>query len=167
MVILDNKLNLISEYNKIKLVPFGEFLPFEKFFKKIGLKIVTHSSSKKINKDTDIYLVDSYGEASMFYKISNVTFLGGSLISHGGQNPLEPARLGNYIVYGPNIQNFKEVYTMLGNLNMSSKVNNVFNMQKIILKKIKYKQSRLLNQKLFSIGKKILIKNLFEIKKYI
>jgi 3-deoxy-D-manno-octulosonic-acid transferase len=70
-------------------------------------------------------------------------------------------------VYGPNIQNFKEVYTMLGNLNISSKVNNVFNMQKIILKKIKYKQSRLLNQKLFSIGKKILIKNLFEIKKYI
>ena len=40
MVVLDNNLNLISEYNKIKLVPFGEFLPFEKFFKKIGLKKV-------------------------------------------------------------------------------------------------------------------------------
>ncbi len=38
MVVLDNKLNLISEYNKIKLVPFGEFLPFENFFKKFGLK---------------------------------------------------------------------------------------------------------------------------------
>ena len=38
MVVLDNKLNLINEYNKIKLVPFGEFLPFEHFFKKIGLK---------------------------------------------------------------------------------------------------------------------------------
>ena len=38
MVILDNNLNLISEYNKIKLVPFGEFLPFETFFKKFGLK---------------------------------------------------------------------------------------------------------------------------------
>ena len=42
MVILDNKLNLISEYNKIKLVPFGEFLPFEKFFKKIGLKKISY-----------------------------------------------------------------------------------------------------------------------------
>jgi len=40
MVVLDNKLNLISEYNKIKLVPFGEFLPFENFFKKFGLKKV-------------------------------------------------------------------------------------------------------------------------------
>jgi len=38
MVVLDHKLNLISQYKKIKLVPFGEFLPFENFFKKIGLK---------------------------------------------------------------------------------------------------------------------------------
>ena len=41
MVVLDNKLNLLHEYNKNKLVPFGEFLPLEKFFKKIGLKKVT------------------------------------------------------------------------------------------------------------------------------
>jgi apolipoprotein N-acyltransferase len=42
MVVLDNKLNLINEYNKIKLVPFGEFLPFENFFKKIGLKKISY-----------------------------------------------------------------------------------------------------------------------------
>jgi len=42
LVVLDNNLNLINEYNKIKLVPFGEFLPFENFFKKIGLKKISY-----------------------------------------------------------------------------------------------------------------------------
>ena len=135
--------------------------------KKIGLNIVTRSSSKKINKNTDIYLVDTYGEASMFYELSNITFLGGSLVDHGGQNPLEPARLHNYILHGPNIQNFKEVYNLLKNLNMSTQVNSIYKMQKIIVKKIGYKQSRILNKKLFSIGEKIIKKNIFEINKYI
>ena len=74
--------------------------------KRLNLNIITHSSNVKLKKNTDIYLVDTYGEATKFYSLSNVTFLGGSLIKHGGQNPLEPARQGNYILTGPNVQNF-------------------------------------------------------------
>ena len=88
-------------------------------------------------------------------------------MSHGGQNPLEPARIGNYILHGPNIQNFKEVYNMLSKLNISSKVNNVFNMKKIVNKKIKYQQPLKASKKLNLIGNNILKKNLNEINKYL
>ena len=133
----------------------------------IGLKIITRSSKRKITKSTDIYIADTYGEASKFYGLSNITFVGGSLVSHGGQNPLEPARIGNYILHGPNIQNFKEVYNMLSKLNISSKINSVFNMKKIVNKKIKYKQPLKVSQKLNMIGNDILKKNLNEINKYL
>jgi 3-deoxy-D-manno-octulosonic-acid transferase len=138
--------------------------------KTLGLKIVKHSSSEKIRKDTDIYLVDTYGETSKFYKLSKVTFLGGSLnssIHHGGQNPLEPARLGNYILHGPKINNFKEVYSMLKNNRNSCKINRITDMEKKLIEKMKYKQSSKINRKLILIGKKILIRNLAEINNFI
>jgi len=133
----------------------------------IGLKIITRSSKQKISKNTDIYIADTYGETSKFYGLSNITFLGGSLVPHGGQNPLEPARMGSYILHGPNIQNFKEVYNMLSKLKISSKINSVFSMKKIVNKKIKYKQPLKVNQKLNMIGNDILKKNLNEINKYL
>jgi len=133
---------------------------------KLGLKTITHSSNLRIKVDTDIYLVDSYGVSSKFYNLTNITFVGGSLITHGGQNPLEPARMGNFILHGPNIQNFKEIYIMLSKLNISSKVNNINNMKKNIIRKIKYKQPQKVRQKLNFMGKEILEKNLNEINKY-
>ena len=135
--------------------------------KNIGLKIITRSSNEQISKSTDIYIVDTYGETSKFYELSNITFLGGSLVPHGGQNPLEPARMGSYILHGPNIQNFIEIYNMLSKLNISSKINSIFNMKKIVNKKIKYKQPKKVGQKLINIGNNILKKNLNEINKYL
>ena len=135
--------------------------------KNIGLKIITRSSNELISKSTDIYIVDTYGETSKFYELSNITFLGGSLVPHGGQNPLEPARMGNYILHGPNIQNFTEIYNMLSKLNISSKINSIFNMKKIVNKKIKYEQPKKVGQKLIHIGNNILKKNLNEINKYL
>ena len=135
--------------------------------KNIGLKIITRSSNEQISKSTDIYIVDTYGETSKFYELSNITFLGGSLVTHGGQNPLEPARMGSYILHGPNIQNFTEIYNMLSKLNISSKINSIFNMKKIVNKKIKYEQPKKVGQKLIHIGNNILKKNLNEINKYL
>ena len=96
-----------------------------------------------------------------------MTFLGGSIIKHGGQNPLEPAREGNYIIYGPNTSNFKEVYEMLNFLKIAKKIKSIKEMKKIVLKKINYNQNNKVKNKLKIIGDKILTKNLLEIKKFI
>ena len=133
----------------------------------IGLNYQLHSENKKIKKNTDIYLVDTYGEAIKFYLLSKLTFLGGSIVKHGGQNPLEPAREGNYILYGPNISNFKEVYKILNFLKIAKKINSIKEMKKIVLKRINFNQNNKAKYKLKNIGNKILAKNLLEIKKFI
>ena len=133
----------------------------------IGLNYQLHSENKKIKKNTDIYLVDTYGEAIKFYLLSKLTFLGGSLVKHGGQNPLEPAREGNYILYGPNISNFKEVYKMLNFLKIAKKINSIKEVKEIVLKRINFNQNNKAKFKLKNIGNKILAKNLLEIKKFI
>ena len=135
--------------------------------KNLDLNCITHSSNQKIQQDTDIYLVDSYGESSAFYSLTNVSFVGGSIINHGGQNPLEPARLGNYIINGPNVKNFKEIYAFLNNLKMSSSTSNILTMENIILKKLKMKAPNKNINKIIKIGNDILEKNLFYINKYL
>ena len=74
----------------------------------LKLKIHTHESNRKIDNDTDIYIVDSYGKTKTFYNLCKNVFLGGSIIKHGGQNPLEAARYGCNILHGPNIENFSK-----------------------------------------------------------
>jgi len=98
----------------------------------LGLKIHCHSSKENIKSDTEIYIVDTYGETNSFFKICNVVFLGGSLINHGGQNPIEAARNSCKIVYGPHIQNFREVYGLLDKNKVSYKVSN----SKELIKKV-------------------------------
>ena len=135
--------------------------------KRINLNIVTHSSGDGPNKNTDIYLVDSYGEATKFYQLSKVTFVGGSIVKHGGQNPLEPARFGNHIINGKNIDNFKEIYAFLTKNNISVTTSNKKKIQNEIEKKLDKKLSNLKTKKIFNLGEKILSKNIYYLLKYI
>ena len=134
---------------------------------KLGLKTITHSSNQKLKIDTDIYLVDSYGISSKFYGLTNVAFVGGSLIAHGGQNPLEPARFGNFIINGPHVNNFKEIYYFLKKQKMSSTTSSILKMEQTIIKKLNHKNNKQNIEKITKIGKQILDKNLFYINKYL
>ena len=135
---------------------------------KSGLKVHLHSSSKKIDSRTDIYLVNTFGETKLFLKICKIVFLGGSLIEHGGQNPLEAARIGCKVIHGPNISNFLEVYNLLNKNNISSKIKTIKQARSIIQKNLSIKfSSKKIRKKLNSIGNEVLFKNQKEINKYI
>ena len=134
---------------------------------KFKLNIVTHSSRPKISKNTDIYLVDTFGESLDFYNLSNISFIGGSIINHGGQNPLEAARLGNYIINGPNIGNFTEIYDYLKKNKISFTTSNIAKMRDIILSRIDNKLSFFKRRKIFDNGIKILNRNIHIIEKFI
>ena len=129
------------------------------------LKFIKHSENKKNFKNKDIYIVDSYGESKSFYKISSVVFLGGSLVSKGGQNPLEALRFGCNILHGNYTFNFKDIYKMLEKEKLSLKVNDSNDLEKKVLSLLKNKKNNLNKiKKLKKIGDLILKQNLKELK---
>ena len=78
-----------------------------------GLNSVLRSSGAKITKNTNVYIADTMGELGLFYNLSDVAFVGGSLVKWGGHNPMEPARLHNVVLSGKNVRNFQETYDLL------------------------------------------------------
>ncbi len=135
--------------------------------KKFKLNVVRHSTKQKISIKTDIYLVDTFGETKNFYNLSNIAFIGGSIVNHGGQNPLEAARLGNYIINGPNINNFTEIYEYLKINKISYTASKISKMRDIVLSKINKKLPFNKRKNIFDNGNKILDNNVRIIEKYI
>ena len=134
---------------------------------KFKLKVTERSSGLKPSADCDIYIVNTYGEMSKFLQLSNITFVGGSMINHGGQNPLEAIRMGNYVMHGKKIDNFKEIYKELKILKISSEVKNIDQMIKVFIKNHNYKKSKIILKKINYLGSKIFKNNMEEIKNYL
>ncbi|MET0638651.1 MAG: glycosyltransferase N-terminal domain-containing protein [Hyphomicrobium sp.] len=79
----------------------------------LGLRTQLRTRSSSPDRDTEIYVADTIGELGTFYSIAPVALVGGSLIEHGGQNPIEAVRLGSCVLTGPFVHNFKEAYAAL------------------------------------------------------
>jgi 3-deoxy-D-manno-octulosonic-acid transferase len=79
----------------------------------LGLTLAQRSLGELPRRSTEIYVADTLGELGLIYRIAPIVFIGGSLVEHGGQNPIEPAKLGAAIVHGPYVWNFAEIYSAL------------------------------------------------------
>ena len=70
------------------------------------LTVSCRSRAQMILPETDIYIADTLGELGIFYRISGIVFVGGSLVPHGGHNPIEPSQLDCAVICGPYMHNF-------------------------------------------------------------
>ena len=127
--------------------------------KQFNLRINVHSSRKKNLKNTDVYIVDTFGETQQFHEISSSVFLGGSIIKRGGQNPLEAARYGAKILHGPNIDNFKDIYKQLKTLKISKEITS----PKKLASEIVFKKNKNIGNNIKNIGTKILKETIKEL----
>ncbi len=76
----------------------------------LGVNARLRSQGEMPEEATDLYVSDTIGELGVYYSLAPFAFIGGSLIPHGGQNPIEAVKLGAAVITGPHRHNFREVF---------------------------------------------------------
>lgn len=89
------------------------------------LHLCRRSEGRLPDDATEIYLADTMGELGVLYRAAPVAFVGGSLMPHGGHNPLEPGRLGCAVLHGPHMHNFAEIAAEMDTVGAAQAVSNV------------------------------------------
>ena len=110
---LGRQLNLLFEKHPDTLVIIAPRHPnrgpdVKKQMQDLGYTVALRSAKERISPKTQIYIADTIGELGIWYGISPIVFIGGSLIPHGGQNFMEPSRLHDAVIVGPYMHNFTE-----------------------------------------------------------
>jgi 3-deoxy-D-manno-octulosonic-acid transferase len=82
----------------------GEIL---KYTKSAGLKAVIRSENSSV--PGDLLIVDTIGELAALYSHSAIAFVGGSMVKEGGHNPIEPANMSVPVLFGPHMDDFREI----------------------------------------------------------
>ena len=87
-----------------------------------GLAVSRRAARVRVMAETNVYLMDTIGELGLLYRTAPFAYVGGSLVAHGGQNPLEAARLGLPVLHGPHVFNFRGEYDELGTAGVAREV---------------------------------------------
>ncbi len=101
---------------------------------KAGFSVATRTDlQKRPAAGEDIIILDTIGELGKVYSIGDVIYVGGSLISHGGHNILEPAAHGKAIIVGHNMFNFKDTHALFAKRNACITVRNADELEQEVL----------------------------------
>ncbi len=136
---------------------------FEKLSQYNSFKISRRSRGNSINSDTDIYLADTIGELGLFFSLSKITFVGKSLVPLGGQNPIEPLKLGSAVIHGPHMSNFTEIVKELNEFGCAVRIDNsnqLFTQISDLLSNKKKIKNMIENGKIYVSSKKLVAENI-------
>jgi 3-deoxy-D-manno-octulosonic-acid transferase len=139
----------------------------EEIAKKLKLNYLTQDSLSGIKDNTDILIINTYGNTKRFLKLSKCIFIGGSLINHGGQNPIEVAYNNSLIFHGPYVHNFTEIYNFLNKENISFEVKSLKELIDHLDKNFNAHQSNNIKEKIIKMGNEILSKTIKKLDQYI
>ncbi|NKB60356.1 MAG: 3-deoxy-D-manno-octulosonic acid transferase [Alphaproteobacteria bacterium] len=89
-----------------------------------GLRVSRRGAGEPISPDDDFHVADTLGELGLFYRLTDIAFIGGTMDSHGGHNPLEAAQLDCAILHGPDMANFATVSQQLAVAGATKEISN-------------------------------------------
>ena len=129
---LNTHIELRKKIKNVKTIIVPRHISRVKRIKKMGenlnLTCQILNPDEEMLDNKEIIIINSFGKLQSFYKYSKSVFIGKSIIKKfedvGGQNPIEAAKLGCKIYHGPYVYNFKDVYLILAQKNVSKQVNN-------------------------------------------
>ena len=152
-IIIPRHINRIPEIQKIIINTKLNFLIAE--------------SLDNFKNNTDILIINSYGNTKKILKSSKYVFIGGSLVDHGGQNPIEVAYNNSLIFHGPHVHNFTEIYDFLNKENIAFKINSGAELINQLKEKINDYQNKNIKEKIIRMGEEILSSTIKELDQYI
>jgi 3-deoxy-D-manno-octulosonic-acid transferase len=152
-IIIPRHINRIPEIKKIILNAKLNFLIAE--------------SLDNFENNTDILIINSYGNSKKILKSSKYVFIGGSLVNHGGQNPIEVAYNNALIFHGPHVHNFSEIYDFLNKENVAFKINSEAELIDQLKEKFDNYPNKNIKEKIIKMGDEILSSTVKRLDQYI
>jgi 3-deoxy-D-manno-octulosonic-acid transferase len=131
------------------------------------LNFLIAESLDNFKNNIDILIINSYGNTKKILKSSKYVFIGGSLVDHGGQNPIEVAYNNSLIFHGPHVHNFTEIYNFLNKENIAFKINSEAELINQLKEKINDYQNKNIKEKIIRMGDEILSSTIKELDQYI
>ena len=139
----------------------------QKLIINFNLNFLIAETIDNLENNTDILIINSYGNTKKILKSSKYVFIGGSLVNHGGQNPIEVAYNNALIFHGPHVHNFSEIYDLLNKENIAFHINSEEELIDQLKDKFNNYPNKNIKEKLIKMGDEILLSTIKKLDQYI